>query len=381
MAVGNVLAELLVKVKADTSELNKGLADAQSQAQGFGSSLGSLAAKILTVAAVAGAVTAVANAFKEAVFSAVEYGHTVEKMASNLRISTDAVQGLLVAAQIADVDIGSLSNTFRILNTHIADASVYGSKSARAFQDLGLSFQQLQSMTPVERFTAVVNAVSALEDPILRDAYATDLLGRSGAGAVERFKELADKMTIATQVGAVMSTASVQQLSVTDEKLKTLGIAWDGMWKKAGDYIATSMGLNNILTIITFVISKVNDLLNLIDQAQHAIPQLQIGGLTITPPSTSGTVPNQSYYPGQSQGNYYSWPKMASGGIVTKPTMAMVGESGPEAIVPLSQMGGNNITIQAGAFMGSETDARRFARIILDLIREDNRIRTVGRNA
>ena len=30
---------------------------------------------------------------------------------------------------------------------------------------------------------------------------------------------------------------------------------------------------------------------------------------------------------------------MADGGIVTGPTLAMIGEAGPEAVIPLSQMG------------------------------------------
>ena len=42
-------------------------------------------------------------------------------------------------------------------------------------------------------------------------------------------------------------------------------------------------------------------------------------------------------------------PKMASGGIVNSPTLAMIGEAGPEAVIPLSRMGqmggGNNVTI------------------------------------
>jgi phage-related minor tail protein len=44
---------------------------------------------------------------------------------------------------------------------------------------------------------------------------------------------------------------------------------------------------------------------------------------------------------------------MATGGIVMRPTAALVGEAGPEAIIPLDRMGkmgGNsyNITVQAG---------------------------------
>jgi hypothetical protein len=40
-------------------------------------------------------------------------------------------------------------------------------------------------------------------------------------------------------------------------------------------------------------------------------------------------------------------PKLADGGIVTSATIAMIGEAGPEAVIPLSKMGamGGNITI------------------------------------
>jgi len=45
-------------------------------------------------------------------------------------------------------------------------------------------------------------------------------------------------------------------------------------------------------------------------------------------------------------------PKMATGGIVNSPTLAMIGEAGPEAVIPLSRMGqmggGINITVNTG---------------------------------
>jgi hypothetical protein len=38
---------------------------------------------------------------------------------------------------------------------------------------------------------------------------------------------------------------------------------------------------------------------------------------------------------------------MADGGIVTRPIMGLIGEAGPEAVIPLDKMGGmgNNVTI------------------------------------
>jgi hypothetical protein len=42
-------------------------------------------------------------------------------------------------------------------------------------------------------------------------------------------------------------------------------------------------------------------------------------------------------------------PLLANGGIVTSPTLAMVGEAGPEAVIPLDRLGamgaGGNVTI------------------------------------
>jgi hypothetical protein len=46
-----------------------------------------------------------------------------------------------------------------------------------------------------------------------------------------------------------------------------------------------------------------------------------------------------------------SIPFMANGGVVTSPTLAVIGESGPEAVVPLDRYngsGGINITVNAG---------------------------------
>jgi len=52
-------------------------------------------------------------------------------------------------------------------------------------------------------------------------------------------------------------------------------------------------------------------------------------------------------------------PKMAEGGIVSRPTLALIGEAGPEAVVPLSKMGGAgggdvNINITGGLATSAE---------------------------
>ena len=75
-----------------------------------------------------------------------------------------------------------------------------------------------------------------------------------------------------------------------------------------------------------------------------------------------------------------SIPTLAKGGIVNKPTLAVIGEDGPEAVVPLSQrnnpsgagMGGGtyNITVNAGGIT-DRTDKRALAREIGNMIQQE----------
>ena len=65
-------------------------------------------------------------------------------------------------------------------------------------------------------------------------------------------------------------------------------------------------------------------------------------------------------------------PMLAEGGIVTGPTLAMIGEAGPEAVIPLNRAGGvgatYNITVQGGVGTSAE-----IGRAVVDAIKAYNR--------
>jgi hypothetical protein len=68
-------------------------------------------------------------------------------------------------------------------------------------------------------------------------------------------------------------------------------------------------------------------------------------------------------------------PAMATGGIVTRPTLALIGESGPEAVVPLSGRNagmGNTINLTVNAGMGA--DGNQIGREIVDIIKRYERV-------
>ena len=66
-------------------------------------------------------------------------------------------------------------------------------------------------------------------------------------------------------------------------------------------------------------------------------------------------------------------PAMANGGIVTQPTLALIGEKGSEAVIPLSQMGGmgGNTYITVNAGMG--VDGAEVGKQIIDAIKKAER--------
>lgn len=60
-------------------------------------------------------------------------------------------------------------------------------------------------------------------------------------------------------------------------------------------------------------------------------------------------------------------PTLAQGGVVTKPTLAVIGEAGPEAVVPLNRAGGiqPNIVVNIGMYAGTEIEKRKIAKELM----------------
>jgi len=68
-------------------------------------------------------------------------------------------------------------------------------------------------------------------------------------------------------------------------------------------------------------------------------------------------------------------PAMAAGGIVTKPTLALIGESGPEAVVPLNgRNAGMGATINLTVNAGMGADGASIGREIVDIIKRYERV-------
>lgn len=140
--------------------------------------------------------------------------------------------------------------------------------------------------------------------------------------------------------------------------------AWDFV-----KYIGEQLGgiWTGFLGTLRYVFGQVYDVITYpFRRAMDAIKWLwntTVGGFGFTLPS---------WIPGGIGGKEFRIPKMAEGGIVNRPTLAMIGEAGPEAVIPLGRSGnafGTTINVYVSA-LNADADT---GRLIAQSLREYNR--------
>ena len=142
-------------------------------------------------------------------------------------------------------------------------------------------------------------------------------------------------------------------------------------WVKDTDWGAVFSGIGEAIggAIIWGMKSVMNLLIGFVNFMGSIMPIIEVPDWV---PLIGGEVLDLTFGP---------FPKLAEGGIVTAPTLALIGEAGPEAVVPLDGnhgVGGNTINLNIDVSgVTDRSDKRALAREISDLINQELR-RTGG---
>jgi hypothetical protein len=250
--------------------------------------------------------------------------------------------------------LGGLEAGMRKMNMTISDGLAGNKTAVETFQKLGISVDSLRGMNADQRFMAIAKAIALIPDPADRAAAAVDILGRSGVDLIPLIDSLKS-----------MPDMKIPKLS--EEELKNLDAAkaaievLDLTWENLKNTFASTM-FPSFTPFIEDLTGIVNAIKWLMEEWNKLPPDLKkfIGTTNILNVMTSPL----SFLP-----------KTASGGVVTSPQVRMVGEAGPEAIIPLSQMGGmgGGVTVNVGNYMGDEISKRALVRDIQRILNEESR--------
>ena len=122
----------------------------------------------------------IVRGFADATKEAIEFGDEIDKAMAKTGIGATELTELAFAAKQSEVDLATLTTALRKMQVVISDASVGNKAALQTLKDLGLTFQQLQALTPDEQFELIAQRISEFSDEADRAALRQDVFGRGG---------------------------------------------------------------------------------------------------------------------------------------------------------------------------------------------------------
>lgn len=223
-ATGIRAGAAFIELSVKDSKLIKGLQGALARLKAFGANLQNIGASIrnagLRMTAIgAGLVTPLLASAK----GFAEMGDQLDKMSQRTGVSVEALSELGHAATLSGASLEDVETGIRHMQRSIANAIGGSKEAAEALASLGLTAEQLQTLSPDQQFEVIGQRLTAIQDPAQRAAAAMEVFGRSGTNLLPMMGDLAALRAEARRLGLVMSTEDAKAAA-------TLNDAMDRMW-------------------------------------------------------------------------------------------------------------------------------------------------------
>jgi len=233
-----------VELFADDSKLVRGLRRAERKLRAFGDSVRNLGLKMAALgSAMLAPLAAAAKLFSG-------YGDQVAKMAKRTGLSVETLSELRFVASQTGTEFETLENAFRKMQRSIYDAGRGLSTQVDALNDLGLTFQDLDGLSPEDQFKLLADRIAQVEDPTKKAALAMSLFGRTGTNLLPMFASGAKGIEIlqaeARRLGLTMSSEDTKAAEDFTDAL-------DRLWK------VIKMGVFHVGAALAPVLQKVAD--------------------------------------------------------------------------------------------------------------------------
>lgn len=167
--------------------------------------------------------------------------------------------------------------------------------------------------------------------------------------ATDEWNAIISVLTVGFKLGEALFTAAKTYLPEI----------WSDTWNTISNIVTNIWNTitNTVKAGVDSVISAINAFINALDAIHISIPSISIPGTKLATPAVNlgFSIPDI--------------PMLAEGGFVTQPTLALIGESGPEAVIPLSGSGAAGgqqivVNINGGIFPADQSSIRQIANMI-----------------
>lgn len=281
--MSNIVFELFAKLGLDSSEYEEGLNDAKEKASSIG---GTITNGLKTVgkagvaigAAVSAATVAAGTALVKGAGDVAAYGDNIDKMSQKMGISAQAYQEWDAIMQHSGTSIEALKPSMKTL----ANAAEKGSD---AFQKLGISEEEVASLSQEDLFAKVISGLQGMEEGTERTYLTSQLLGRGATELGALLNTSAEDTEAMRQrvheLGGVMSDEAVKAAAAYQDSLQDMQTGFDSLKRNlVSQFLPSITGVMDGLTDIfagdyESGLSKISEgITSLVDGITQKLPEV-----------------------------------------------------------------------------------------------------------
>lgn len=184
----SIVSRLGVVLGLDSAEFNKGLGLAESKLGSFGAS--SLASKL--------SLAAVGAAFVSTAVSAFQFADKINDIAQSTEMTAGKVLAFSQALALNGVHSEAATKMISSFSVKVEEAASGSDKGRANFAKMGITLKDIATLDSASLMEKTLKGLSAIEDPITRNALAFQLLGKAAKGldlngAYDEFMRQKDK--------------------------------------------------------------------------------------------------------------------------------------------------------------------------------------------
>ena len=221
------LFNLMATIGLDSTPFDEGLNSVKDKASSLGNIVsGGFKTAGVAIAAVGTAALAAGGAIVKGAGDVASYGDNIDKMSQKMGISAQAYQEWDAVLQHSGTSIDSMSRGMQTLQKNAVD-------SADKFEKLGISQEQLASMSTEDLFSATITGLQNMGEGAERTALASELLGGSakelGALLNTSAKDTQAMRDRVHELGGVMSDDAVKAAAAYQDSLQDMRTGFDSL--------------------------------------------------------------------------------------------------------------------------------------------------------
>lgn len=227
MALSDVIARLAVSLSLETATFERNSGRAKREVSSLQSHVSKAGTVIKTAfVGMAGAIAAIQ--FTDLAKRGLEYASSLGEVASQLGVTTKALQEYRYAASQAGVETGEMDQALSQLTRRLGDAAMGAKEPAAALERLGISVRDSNGHVrdAGDTIPLIAEGLQRIESPAERAAILVDLFGKAGQklaplleGGAAGVNNLRDA---AHELGLVLSEEQIQKADDTADKLSAM---------------------------------------------------------------------------------------------------------------------------------------------------------------